>query len=807
CTLKAYCTSNNGGNDVFLLKLNPAGLGSKDLEYSTYLGGINDDSGYSIAIDSSGNAYVTGETWSSDFPTFNAYNSTFSGIFDAFVAKLNLSGNNQNDLIYSTFIGGTYTECGYSIAVDSIGNAYITGNTDSTDFPTFPNPGAYNNAYNGKGDGFIIKLNSAGSNLLYSTYFGGNDYDESYGIAIDSSGNVYVTGRTYSTNFPTTLGAYDSNYKGGGDVFVLKLNLTSSLPSYSTFISDINSDIGKDIEVDSFGNTYIAGYTTSTNFPTTASNAYDTTHNGDVDVIVIKLNNAGSNLVYSTYIGGADSDWGYGIAIDSNCKIYVTGLTESSYFPNTTGVNHSGSLDCFVVKLEFNNIPQVVDLTVTPSPVFRANSIYIYSNATDAEDLESELVPTFEYRDPGHIIWLNESLSTPTHINNHWQTSRTITKYDPIGEYDFRVRYKDKGLLDSEWFYSNKVLNVLNNVPEIKDLKLSKDKAFQKENISLWVNGSDVEDPEHNLTLWVEYRDPSEVKWNISYLKLETKMYVGDKWEINFSAPFDAPFGYYDFRANITDSDGNYSGCFYAYDALLISNKNPEFLDVGLSGYMVYRNNSVFLYSNCSDHETPKNELKYQAEHKHESDTEWNELLGQYSDDRWESKFNTNISSELGFYYFRVKFEDSVGESTGWQEVEEPLEVLNNLPTISFALDDIEIETNALTIDLTQYESDVEDTNEDLIWSIDETKTYKFLESVIIKDQLNDILEIVPKVNIRREEDIKLTLTDKDGGTDTLSNITISVDSVITIETPKLTLLTPADKNIINTLTPTLTWK
>ncbi|MCK5560343.1 MAG: hypothetical protein KAJ51_07100, partial [Thermoplasmata archaeon] len=279
------------------------------------------------------------------------------------------------------------------------------------------------------------------------------------------------------------------------------------------------------------------------------------------------------------------------------------------------------------------------------------------------------------------------------------------------------------------------------------------------------------------------------------------------KWEINFSAPFGAPFGYYDFRANITDSDGNYTGWLPLYNALLISNKNPEFLNVGLSKSKIYRNESVFLYSNCSDYETPEAELSYQAEYKHESDTEWKKLPSNYSEDHWESEFITYIDSELGFYYFRVKFEDSVDESTGWQLLEESLEVLNNPPRISYALNDLEIGMRAETINLTPFESDVEDTNENLIWSVDETKNYEHLKSVSIIDPLKDLLEIVPEMNVIGDVDIELTLTDKDGGTDIKSNITVHVDSTVTETTPKVTLLSPPDESIVNTLTPKLEWK
>jgi len=260
-------------------------------------------------------------------------------------------------LAYSTFIGGSGDDRGYAITVDSSGNAYLTGSTQdgTTDYPT--TSGAYDTSHNGNYDVFVTKLNSEGGDLVYSTYIGMSSGDSGCDIAVDSSGNAYVTGYTSSSSYPTTDGAYDTSHNGGYDVFVTKLNSAGSALAYSTFIGGSGEDRGYGIALDSSGNAYLIGYTedSTTDYPTT-SGAYDTTHNGNRDVFVTKLNSAGSALAYSTFIGGSDDDRGYGIALDSSGNAYLTGYTEDSTtdYPTTGGAydtSHNGNFDVFVTKL------------------------------------------------------------------------------------------------------------------------------------------------------------------------------------------------------------------------------------------------------------------------------------------------------------------------------------------------------------------------------------------------------------------------------------------------------------------------
>jgi len=314
-----------------------------ELIYSTFLGGGSGDYGYAIAVDGAGNAYMTGYTCSSDFPiTAGAFDANLGGYCDAFVVKVNAAGTG---LAYATFLGGNGWDEGYAISVDGAGSAYVTGSTDSSDFPT--TVGAFDTSYNGGyRDAFVVKVNAAGTGLAYATFLGGSDRDHSYAIAVDGAGNAYVTGYTESSNFPTTAGAFDTSYNGGdSDAFVVKLNAAGTGLTYATFLGGSGYyESGKGIVVDGAGNVYVTGYTGSSDFPTTAG-AFDTSYNGDCDdAFVVKLNAAGTGLAYATLLGGSGyacywdgSERGSGIAVDGAGNAYVTGSTYSSDFPTTAG--------------------------------------------------------------------------------------------------------------------------------------------------------------------------------------------------------------------------------------------------------------------------------------------------------------------------------------------------------------------------------------------------------------------------------------------------------------------------------------
>ena len=329
------------------------------LDYSTFLGGSSHEIGYSVAVDSAGNAYVTGFTQSPNFPTTaGAFDRTGSATndLDAFVTKLNSNGT---ALVYSTFLGGSNFEWGRSIAVDGAGNAYIAGQTKSSNFPT--TGGAFDRTFNvdtcprcgiDQYDAFVAKLNAAGSGLVYSTFLGGFDLDDALAIAIDGSGNAYVGGETGSSNFPVTAGAFDTTRNGAFDAFVTKLNAAGSALVYSTYLGGLEVDFIEDTVVDGSGNAYLVGSTRSADFPTSPG-AFDTTHNGMFDAFVAALNSTGSALLYSTFVGGSDFDSGEGLALDAAGEAYVVGGTLSSEFPTTPGAfdrTFSGSAG-FVTKV------------------------------------------------------------------------------------------------------------------------------------------------------------------------------------------------------------------------------------------------------------------------------------------------------------------------------------------------------------------------------------------------------------------------------------------------------------------------
>jgi hypothetical protein len=320
------------------------------LVYSTYLGGSGQEQANGVAVDSAGNAYLAGFTTSTDFPTANAFQSANGGFQDAFVTKLNAAGT---ALVYSTYFGGDAQEQARGLAVDSAGNAYITGVTGSTNFPTANAVQATKGATNE--DAFLTKLNAAGNALVYSTYLGGGTSSEfGQAVAVDSSGNAYVAGVTFSTDFPTLNPIQAAKGGGSVDAFLTKFNAAGTALVYSTYLGGSNNDMGFGVAADSSGNAYVVGDTESTNFPT--SNAFQAANAGGRDAFVAKVNATGSAFIFSTYLGGSgDLDIAQAVAVDSAGLPYVAGQTNSTNFPTANafqGANGGGVLqDAFLTKL------------------------------------------------------------------------------------------------------------------------------------------------------------------------------------------------------------------------------------------------------------------------------------------------------------------------------------------------------------------------------------------------------------------------------------------------------------------------
>jgi hypothetical protein len=298
------------------------------LNYSTYLGGNGGDTGNAIALDTLNDAYVTGSTASTNFPTANAYQKTYGGDTDAFVTEVRYDGE---AIIYSTYLGGNNFDVGNGIAVDSSGDAYIVGTTASADFPVTSN--VFQPTFGGNTDAFVAKLDPSGSQLLFSSFLGGSDYDYGNAIATDQYGNIYVTGSTQSSDFPTA-NPIQSGYAGNGDAFVAEINPNLSSTTeliYSTYLGGSSADSGQGIAVDLGGNAYATGFTYSTNFPT--YNAYQSSNAGSVDAFITKYTKGGVTYAFSTYLGGSGDDRGWAVALDSQDNIYIAGSTLTACTP------------------------------------------------------------------------------------------------------------------------------------------------------------------------------------------------------------------------------------------------------------------------------------------------------------------------------------------------------------------------------------------------------------------------------------------------------------------------------------------
>jgi hypothetical protein len=324
------------------------------LDYSTYLGGSGSDVAYAIAVDSSGDAYVAGIATSINFPiTTGAEQTTYAGDGDVFVTEFNPTGTG---LTFSTYLGGSEADTAYAILLGPSGTIYIAGSTLSPNFPT--TSGVLQSTYDGNGDAFLTELNPTGSSLVYSTYLGGSGADSATAMALDGAGNVFLTGSTTSTDFPTVNPLQLAN-AGNSDAFVAEVNPTGSALLYSTYLGGSNNDYGTAIAVvgptltDLSTYVYVSGYTYSTNFPT--QNAYQSALAGGSDVFITELIPGTPALLFSTFLGGTSDDYAFAMALDISGNIYLTGETQSNNFPVTANAfqskNQGGPGDAFVTKL------------------------------------------------------------------------------------------------------------------------------------------------------------------------------------------------------------------------------------------------------------------------------------------------------------------------------------------------------------------------------------------------------------------------------------------------------------------------
>ena len=345
----AKMRANAGGVDAFVAKFHDLG---DSVLYCTYIGGSGDDRALAIALDAQSNVYLTGYTTSQNFPvTALAFQKKLLGSRDAFVLKLNAAGNG---LLYSSYLGGTGTDNGNAIAVNSSGVAFVAGDTNSSDFPAVA---ALQSKNHGGYDGFLAAINAAGTAVSMSTYFGGSIDDHIKAMAIGPNGNIYLAGSTTSPDFPVQ-NALQSVSGGNEDAFIAEFNSAGSALVFSTYLGGSGGTLGMPeeaggIAIDSSNNIIVAGTTSSTNFPVTANAAQGSYAGGMSDGFVVKLDPTGRTMLTSTYIGGSSLDQVTGVAVDPAGYILVVGYTASTDFPNIRSVQsgNKGNHDGFLYKL------------------------------------------------------------------------------------------------------------------------------------------------------------------------------------------------------------------------------------------------------------------------------------------------------------------------------------------------------------------------------------------------------------------------------------------------------------------------
>jgi len=483
-TSGAFCTSHKGrGADAYVTKLSQDGT---SILYSTFIGGLDgddngDDYSYDIKV-RNGIAYITGWTWARDFPvTRFSYDESFTGYTDSFISVINPQGAGSSDLLYSTYLGDTGQDSAWTIDVEN-GIIYVGGYTDSTNFPT--TVGSYDRTHNsGRYDSFLIKLNPAGgqqNDLLYSTFIGGDGSDPLYDLSVDN-GIIYVTGGTYSTNFPTTPDSYDNSVNGGWDLFVTKLNPQGNGNLdllYSTYIGGSNNEIGNGIRyVDD--SIIVSGYTMSSNFPTTPD-AFDRTLDGTDDVFLVRLSSSGT-VSYSSILGGGLPDGDLDMATEDN-YIYLIGSTDSNNFPVTSGAydtSYNGGTDAFILKTNivsgWNEKPSVaenLDETGTKS-----GNIVIPYTLTDSESNPCSISVEYYYNGSWHTATEGagsdgtSGLSSSSSGVSHSFVWSSTTDIGHIYSENIKIRIKaNDRALDSEWEETGSFTVNNNSAPLISDI-------------------------------------------------------------------------------------------------------------------------------------------------------------------------------------------------------------------------------------------------------------------------------------------------------------------------------------------------
>ncbi len=577
-TGNAYDRTANRYDDAIYAVISSAG---SSLLYSTFLGGSYYDYGRGIDVDSSGNAYICGYTRSTNFPVRNYYDRYLgrSGYYDGFVSKFDFSKYGSASLIYSTYIGGYREDYLMGIEVDSSNRAHVVGY--SYGYYRSPYYPVTSNAYDRYRDNYnydvvMTIFSSGGNSLVYSTFLGVSGTDYGRGIDVDSDGDVYITGQTTSSSFPTTSGAYDRSRAGGYDFFVTKLDPTkygSSCMVYSTFIGGTSdesmSGVGKNIRVDDDEFVYITGYTTSSNYPT--KYATDASRSGTYDAVYTKLDADFSKLMESTYLGGTSDEHGYGIAVDSDTNAYIVGMTRSSDFPTPNGRDTSfngGTYDAFLTKF-MKDVPDFTpptfvsdnsDTIATTGDPFMANISLADNVLVGAAYVE------YWYGDYGYhyntTMTEGATAGTFSAIINIWYSGATF------------MHYKLHGCDLKRNFYNHPEVNITildNDGPELRDIYTEQPTTGDPVvlNLSVWDNW----DGDEVVNVFVEY--VFDGNWDNSVnLTLE----YNETYKVYRSSVVNVPhtLGPLEFNVSALDAQGNWAT--YPLEIVIVDNDFPLFL-------------------------------------------------------------------------------------------------------------------------------------------------------------------------------------------------------------------------------------
>jgi len=680
------------------------------LLYSTYFGGSSNEFAMDVIVDANDNLLISGYTDSTDFPIKDGLNQA-PGLSYHNLFVLNLSSDGTT-LHSSSYFGGSDNETNYAITLDSRGNIYLTGYTISSDFPT--TFGAYDTILNTQ-DIYVVKLNSKGNNLLYSTFVGGWSQDFGLDLIVDDEGCAYVVGFTISSDFPTTPEAYDISYEDSMDTVIFALNENGTQMKYSTFFGGKSQlggsygDQGMAITFDSYSNVCIAGLTDSFDYPAT-NGSYDIEFNSNSFSagFCAKLDHELSTLLYSTLFEGSNYDMITNVFIGSDNNTYVTGQTHSTDLPMTMDAYDSsfnGFTDGFVTG--FNS-----SLSSLVYSTFIGGSQYDYvEGAAFTIDNNILIVGTtgstdFPVTDGAFDTSLNGGydlfiitmdLKAPSLIYSSY-FGGILTEYTQCATFDYKGYIYMAGWTlggfpttsgsynpnFSGGVYDGFALKFeLNCTPAVVDLLISEPVVYRSTVIDLYSNASDFEDIEVRLLPEFEYKTPGSTEW--SNKLLDTPVYINERWQTSFTIYSNASTGYYDFRVRFKDTDQLWSKWLYKNGSLKVLNNPPEIDYFNLSKYEAVISEKIELHVSGIDVEDNLQDFIFKPEYRHSTGEFWEPLdftNQNLVNDKFVFTFSIGPGNPYGDYYFKVMCYDKDEGYSDWVILNESLLILPAPPEI-----------------------------------------------------------------------------------------------------------------------------